>query len=110
MTDLSIGRVCRTLRRRLRWRQSDLAARAGVSQSLISDIERGQLRHVGLATLRRVFESLEVDLVLNARWRGGELDRLLDEDHSRLVAAIATTRKVPSFAGTACSSRSAPLW
>jgi transcriptional regulator with XRE-family HTH domain len=89
MGDLTIGRTCRTLRRRLGWRQSDVAAKAGVSQSLVSNIERGLVGPCTVSTLRQVFGVLEAELTLTARWRGGELDRLLDEDHSRLVAAIA---------------------
>jgi transcriptional regulator with XRE-family HTH domain len=88
MTDLAIGRACRTVRRRLGWRQVDLAARAGVSQPLISDIERGFVARVSLHTLRRVLAALEIDLVLVARWRGGELDRMLYEDHSAIVEAV----------------------
>jgi transcriptional regulator with XRE-family HTH domain len=88
MSDLAIGRTCRTLRRRLGWRQVDLAAKADISQSLVSNIERGLLGQCTVKTLRDVFGALETDLNLTARWRGGELDRVLDEDHAWLVAAI----------------------
>lgn len=88
MSDLAIGRTCRTLRRRLGWRQVDLATKAEVSQSLVSNIERGLLDRCTVSTLRAVFRAMEADLTLATRWRGGELDRLLDEDHSWLVAAV----------------------
>jgi transcriptional regulator with XRE-family HTH domain len=86
---IRIGRIVRTLRRRLRWRQLDVAHRAGVSQQLVSLIETGQMRRVSIDTLERVLACLEIELDFMARWRGGEIDRLLDEDHAALVAATA---------------------
>ncbi|MBA3876210.1 MAG: hypothetical protein C0498_04610 [Anaerolinea sp.] len=80
-----IGRVVRVLRHRLCWRQLDLAGRAGLSQSLVSLIERGHIEAVAVGKLEAVLRALDADLVLLARWRGGDLDRLLDEAHARLV-------------------------
>lgn len=40
-------------------------------------------------TLRRCLDALEVSLDLVPRWRGGGLDRLLDQDHAALQAAWA---------------------
>jgi len=88
MNDVTIGKACRMLRRRLGWRQLDLAERAGVSQSLISLVERGHLRKLGVATLRRIYGELDADVVIVATWRGGELDRLLDEGHAGIVGAV----------------------
>jgi transcriptional regulator with XRE-family HTH domain len=90
MNDFAIGRSCRALRRRLGWRQADLAARAGVSQQLISRLERGRLSEIAVHTVRRVFADLDADLVMYARWRGGELDRLLDERHADIVGRMAS--------------------
>jgi len=87
MDGLRIGRTVRALRHRLDWRQLDLAARAGVSQGLISLIERGHLEAVAVGKLVAVLRALDADLVLLARWRGGDLDRLLDEAHAGLVGA-----------------------
>lgn len=78
----------RAIRRRSRLRQLDLARRAGVSQSAISDIELGRLDRMSLRTVRASATALGVDLRLDPRWRGGEIDRLLDEGHAR-VAALA---------------------
>jgi transcriptional regulator with XRE-family HTH domain len=47
-------------------RQSDLAARAGVSQGVISLIERGRLDLVSLDKLRRVAREVDADLVFPA--------------------------------------------
>jgi transcriptional regulator with XRE-family HTH domain len=49
----------------------ELAARAGVSQPTISDIERGQTASVGLRRLIRAAAALDADLDLVIRWRGG---------------------------------------
>lgn len=89
MDDRTTGLVIRALRRRRGWRQSDLAARAGVSQSTISRAERGWLEDLSLRVIRAIFAALEARVQLVPRWRGAELDRLLDEDHSTVVAAGA---------------------
>jgi transcriptional regulator with XRE-family HTH domain len=88
MDDRRIGMIVRTLRRRRGWRQLDLAAASGLSQSLISLIERGHVEQVALRTIRRVLLSVEARAEVEIRWRGGELDRLLDERHALLVGAI----------------------
>jgi transcriptional regulator with XRE-family HTH domain len=82
--DQRLGSTIRLLRIRRRWRQSDLAKAANVSRSLISRLERGQIGKVQLDTLRRVLAALDVRLDLLPRWRGGELDRLLNARHSAL--------------------------
>ena len=89
MDDRRIGLSIRALRRRLGWRQEDLAAAAGVSQSIVSRIERGHLEHVSLPALRLIIAALDARLVLDVQWRGGMLDRLLDERHAHLVERVA---------------------
>jgi transcriptional regulator with XRE-family HTH domain len=84
MREDRIGQSIRALRHRRGWRQIDLAARCGVSDSVISDLERGRLAEVSLPTVRRVIEALDARLVLDIWWRSGELNRLLDADHARL--------------------------
>lgn len=86
MDDLRFGRAVRAVRLRRGWRQRDLASATGVSQQLISLIERGHIGSVAVDTLRRVAGGLEMRLPLAPRWRGGELDRLLDADHAWLQA------------------------
>jgi transcriptional regulator with XRE-family HTH domain len=88
VTDVQIGRILRALRLRKRLRQIDVAASAGVSQSTISLVERGHCDRLALSALRRVFAGVEARLELIATWRGAEIDRLIDEDHARLVAVI----------------------
>jgi transcriptional regulator with XRE-family HTH domain len=88
MTDVMVGLVFRAIRRRRGWRQIDVARRAGVSQQLVSLIEHGRLEQVSLGALRSVARALEIELPLAPRWRGPELDRLLDAEHAALVEAV----------------------
>lgn len=89
MDDVRVGRILRSLRRRRGWTQSELAARTGLSQQAISLIERGHGSNLSGRTMRRVFAALDARWEPVVSWRGGALDRLLDEDHSRLVAMTA---------------------
>ena len=90
MDDVRIGRILRTLRQRKRWRQQDVADAAGVSQSEISLIERGHLATVSIRVLRVVFAAVDARFEGIVTWRGGLIDRLLDDGHARLVGAFAT--------------------
>jgi transcriptional regulator with XRE-family HTH domain len=86
--DIRIGRILRVLRRRRGWTQLQLAARCGLSQQAISLVERGHGSRLAAATLRRLFAALDARWEPVVSWRGGDLDRLLDEDHARLVAEV----------------------
>jgi transcriptional regulator with XRE-family HTH domain len=88
MDELRIGRVVRALRHRLRVRQVDVGDRARVSQGVVSLIERGHLDRVSMPALRDVLRAVDAELVLIVRWRGGELDRLLDEQHAWLGGRV----------------------
>lgn len=89
MDDLSLGRAVRVVRIRRGWRQEDLAAAAGVSRSTVSRLERGDLEFLRLGTIRRVARELEIRVQALARWRGGDLDRLLAARHSALHEDVA---------------------
>jgi transcriptional regulator with XRE-family HTH domain len=66
-------------------RQIDVAWKAGVSQGLVSRLEAGDLESVGLRNLRRVAVVLDVSIGVEAWWRGGQGDRLLDRAHASIV-------------------------
>jgi len=87
MDDIRVGRLLRALRRRRGWTQTELGKRAGVSQQVISLVERGHGASLSGRTMRRIFAALDARWEPTVSWRGGALDRLLDEDHSHLVAA-----------------------
>jgi transcriptional regulator with XRE-family HTH domain len=87
MDEVRLGRFVQAARCRLDWRQCDLAERARVSQQEISLIERGHLDGVPIRTLRLVLRALDASVDYDLRWRGGAIDRLLDERHAALVGA-----------------------
>lgn len=89
MNEASIGRSLRALRLRSGWRQVDLGRRVGIGQPAVSAVERGDLGAVSTHTLGRLFAVLGADVVVAVRWRGGELDRLLDRAHAALVEWVA---------------------
>jgi transcriptional regulator with XRE-family HTH domain len=86
--DIKVGEVVRTVRRRRGLRQRDVAALAGVSQWLVSAVERGQLEQLSLGAIRRVCSALEIRTPFVPRWRGVELPRLLDARHAALVEQV----------------------
>jgi transcriptional regulator with XRE-family HTH domain len=90
MDDRRVGRVVREVRIRRGWRQRDLATAASVSQSLISRIELGRLEHVSLDRLRVVGAALDIAISIDAWWRSGELDRLVDRGHASLVEYVVS--------------------
>ena len=89
MEDGRFGAAIRAVRHKRRWRQRDVAARVGVSAATISRLERGHLDTLTLGTVRHVAAVLDVRVDLVARWRAGDLDRLLNAGHSALHDAVA---------------------
>jgi transcriptional regulator with XRE-family HTH domain len=86
--DLRVGRVARTLRQRLGWRQADVAKSAGCSQDEVSLLERGRIEGMSLRRLRALFRVFDAEVVVLIRWRGGSLDRVLDARHAHLADAM----------------------
>jgi transcriptional regulator with XRE-family HTH domain len=84
-----LGSAIRLVRRRRGLRQSDLARSAGVSTSTVSRIERGHMGPLPFTTTARVAAELDIRLDVVARWRGGELDRLLNAAHSAMHEQVA---------------------
>jgi transcriptional regulator with XRE-family HTH domain len=87
MDDARVGAAFRAIRLRRRWRQQDVANAAGVSRATVSRLERGWLPLDGPRAIARV---LDIRLETTIRWRGGELDRLLNARHSALHQSLAT--------------------
>lgn len=84
------GRGIRALRVRRRWRQEDLAAKAGLARSVVGRVERGERAGLTLDVLASVADALGATVDLRLRWEGEALDRLLDEGHARLVDRIVS--------------------
>jgi transcriptional regulator with XRE-family HTH domain len=95
--DLAIGRVLRELRIRLGWPQRVVAAKARISASAYSEIERGHIESVSLGKLRKAAAVLEVRLVLEPRWRGAALDRAMSSRHASMSEAITRLLTNPGW-------------
>lgn len=89
MDDMRVAAAFRTVRLRRGWSQQDVAERAGVSRSLVSDIERGHFSTTSLERLRAVARVLGIRIDLVALWRGSDLTRLLSSRHSALHESVA---------------------
>jgi transcriptional regulator with XRE-family HTH domain len=85
MDVIRFGLGLRALRRRRRWTQDDLGARAGVSRAAIWRIERGRADRIPVHVLVRVAVALDARIDVRLLWQGEGLDRLLDAGHADLV-------------------------
>jgi transcriptional regulator with XRE-family HTH domain len=85
MDALRTGRVLRAIRRHIDLTQAAVAKRAGVSQSVYSRAERGDLTGMTVGTLDRLAASLGASLIIDIRFQGGLADRLVDAAHAALV-------------------------
>jgi transcriptional regulator with XRE-family HTH domain len=79
----------RLVRRRRGWRQADLAERSKLSQASISRIERGHIGTHSVDSIRAAAAVLDIRVDVVPRWRGGDLDRLLNARHSALHEEVA---------------------
>jgi transcriptional regulator with XRE-family HTH domain len=84
-----LGRALRSLRLRLGWRQVDVARRARVSESDVSRIERGLADRIPGSRVHAVALALDAWFDYSLRWRGGELDRVVNARHAALHEALA---------------------
>ena len=62
-----------------------------MSQDLVSLIERGRLGGVRVRILDGLAQQIGSDLSVTLRWRGGDIDRLLDEGHAVLLGRAAAS-------------------
>lgn len=88
MDDIRVGLVFRAVRRSKRKRQVDVATAAGLSQQLVSDLERGKLSRMTVRLIRSIGAVLEIEMPFGPRWRGPELHRLLDAEHAAIVELV----------------------
>ena len=89
MDALRLGAIFRAVRLRRGSRQLDVAVAAGVSTATISRIERGQFESLSVGVLLRVGAALEIRMDWIPRWRGGELDRMVNSGHAAMHEAAA---------------------
>jgi transcriptional regulator with XRE-family HTH domain len=89
MDDQRFGSAIRAVRIKRGWTQEQLAQRSGVSRATISRLERGHPGTFSLNVIRRVATALDIRVDLVARWRAGDLDRLLNAKHSQFHELVA---------------------
>ena len=80
--------ILRAVRRRRRLTQSELARLAGVSQQSVSSLECGLADRATLRRIREVSAPLGITVDLVLRWKGPDLDALVDARHARLVKQV----------------------
>ena len=89
MNDQRLGWSLRSIRVKKRWRQEDLAERAGVTRWDVLRIERGRLASMPLAKVRAVAAALDAQVDSVVRWHGGDLTRLVSARHARMHEIMA---------------------
>jgi transcriptional regulator with XRE-family HTH domain len=93
MEDTQVGLVLRAVRIRRGFRQADVARMAGISQALVSRVERGDMERATVRSVRRIAAAIGVSVPFAPRWRGAESPKLLDERHASLVHEVAARLK-----------------
>lgn len=87
MFSVATGRVLRMLRLRRNWRQSDVAKKAGISSSAVGRHENGIIGSFPAIEKHAAVFALRVDVRMTGR--AGDLVRLADEEHARIVEMVA---------------------
>jgi transcriptional regulator with XRE-family HTH domain len=83
-----LGAALRSLRVRRNWRQEDLAGAADVSVDDVSRAERGHADSMAGGKIRAIPLALDAHIDYSLRWRGGDLDRLLNARHAAMQELV----------------------
>src|SRR4051794_29116009 len=83
------GATLRAIRIARRERLRDVSARSGLSMSAISRIERGEGRRALIGAYETLAMALAASVELVIRWRGADLDRLMNAAHSAMHERVA---------------------
>ena len=88
MDDQRVGSALRALRIRRRLRQADVAAAAGIPRGAVMRIEAGRLDDVSFGHVRRMARVFDARFEGLLRWRGADLDRLVNRGHALMHEAM----------------------
>lgn len=85
----NVSRALQALRKRRGWRQAELGRRAGLSRDFVHRAENDRLSGMTIGSLDRLVTAAGGTLVIEVRWRGAELDQLIDRMHARIANAAS---------------------
>jgi transcriptional regulator with XRE-family HTH domain len=85
----NLDRAVRFLRRRRGWRQQDLGNAAGVSRQVVSRLALRPRQTMTIGAICSVAEALDASVHFELRWRGEQLDRLIDAAHAAIQDHVA---------------------
>lgn len=97
MEHIRVGALVRAARQRVGLTQTDVARRAGVSQTRVSELERGNITRLSHDAVTRIAAAVKVLITLEARWRGSDGERLLDRRHAELVERVVRELQYAGF-------------
>jgi transcriptional regulator with XRE-family HTH domain len=83
-----LGRIGRAIRLKSGLTQAEVGARARVSRSTVSLVERGKWDRLTVRAIEAVLGALGAQLDSRLSWNGPEIDRLLDANHAALSASV----------------------
>lgn len=86
----NVPMAVRALRHAREWRQSDLGERARLSRDTVSRAELGELGGLTVGTLERLAAALGATLIVELRWQGADLDRVMDRAHAVLQDSVVS--------------------
>ncbi len=88
MDDIKVGAVVRAVRIKSSLTQAEVARLGSVRPPDVSHLERGSVDDLTVSVVRRIVRVLGMRLELLPRWKGMELDRLVNGAHAALQAAV----------------------
>ena len=88
MTNKQLAEIHSRLRVRAGMRQADIASAAGIPRRRVVDLENARLARLRLGEIEASFAALGARLTLTAHYHGAALDRLLDDLHALILAAV----------------------
>jgi transcriptional regulator with XRE-family HTH domain len=88
MDDAKVGAAVRAVRIRKRLTQAEVAQLASVRPSAVSLLERGLFGDLPLTTLRGIAAALGMWYDITPRWRGVDLNRLVNGPHDALQGGV----------------------
>jgi transcriptional regulator with XRE-family HTH domain len=88
MDDVRLGNAVRAIRLRKRLTQGVVADSAHVTRWQVSLVESGRLEDLPVRVLRRIARALDIYCDITLRWRGPELDVVLNRAHASLQVSV----------------------